>query len=417
MNLYILKQVVSSFFITLFFAQSISSMPMAGNPPQSSPGMPTAAPGMPTTQVSAPQQQMPQAASSSLTSPGATTQIQTTQAHQNSPATQQAAPPSEAQMKEVKDALDGIESTKSALAKLLADLDTKLLDARKQAAEAKSLSFSILEKQQESEAKADYAKISAANKSIQDIQQFAQTEFTKEFNEKITELRVKSTQADSALKAINAQKAAITAAKQLDATKNPQMPSTQPAQEITKSKNDREKDSAGGGIIDSMSSGIASLFSKVTSFFDGSDPAKKKTVIDKLPPMPTDVTQRANQVTAMVQQMDRNLQALDATRSSIQQYITSINQSSQYIETLAKQSEEGSRLLEQSKNNSTKAGQSLWKKTILSLTSKILDGIGYMASGIYDFFDATIGTFTRKLIKDVKRKIATQESTKNTATA
>lgn len=416
MNLYIRKKVLTSSFIGLFFAQYITSMPMAGSPTQSSPSMPSATQAIPVTQVPAQQQQMPQAPAANLTSAVTTTPNQPTQTQQNSGAAPQQATPSAAQIKEIKEALEGIESAKSALSKLLADLDTKLLDARKQAAEAKSLSFSILEKPQESEAKKDYAKISSANKSVQEVQQFAQTEFTKEFNEKIAELKVKSAQADGALKAINAQKAAITAAKQLAATKMPQIPQTEPLQDATKLIN--EKEEASSGVIDSMSSGIASAFGKIKSFFDGSDTTKKKTVIShNLPPMPSDPIQRSSQVSAMIQEMDKNLQALDATRSTIQQYIASINQSSQYIETLAKQSEEGSSLLKQTKNNNAKSAQSDWKKTTLYYTSKVLDGIGYIASGIYDFFDATVGTFTRKLIKDVKRKIATQETSKSSAAA
>lgn len=399
MNAHVLKTLLSSALGTLILAHTITGMPMAGTPAQPSTSMPTAAPTAPTT---GPQMPAATATAAPISAP-----------------VQQPASPSTTQLKEVQEALSGMEEAKIALSKLLTDLDAKLLDARKQAAEAKTLSFSLLEKQQESEAKADYEKIRAANKIVQEAQQFAQTEFTKGFNDKIAELRVKSAQADAALKAINTQKAALEASKKIATPQPLQTPPAASGATKEESQKPRERVVASPGITDSIASGIATVFGSIKGLFGSRDTgAKKKTVINQnLPPAPTDPALRAREATAMVQQMDKNLQSLDATRTTIQQHLATINQSSQYIENLAKQSNEGSSLLKQSKKDAIKPVESVWKKTILRYTGKILDGIGLMASNIYELYDATIGTFMRRLIKDVKRKIATQESLNATAAA
>lgn len=329
----------------------------------------------------------------------------------------------DAQLKELEDALRGLEETKHSLAKLLSELDTKLLDARKQAAEAKTLSFALLEKQKEAEAKSDFEKIRAASQQVKDTQQFVQNEFTKEFNDKMAAIKVKATQADATLKAINAQKAA--SAKPASAAAIPTAAPTPtpnaPAPTLTGNSDavrpTRQKVQAAHGLMDNLTSGIAKAIQGIRSFFGGEEPIKKKTVNTPAEPIPTDPAIRAQQATSMIQQMDQGIATLDATRNTIQQYLASINQSSQYIESLAKQTPEGNKILVQSKKKQAITSEPAWKQKVLKTTSLILDGIGYLASNLYELFDATVGSFMRNLVKDVKKKIAMQDSAKVTPAA
>jgi hypothetical protein len=308
-----------------------------------------------------------------------------------------------AHFKELEGSLRQIEQTKQSLTTLLKELDDKLLDARKKAAEAKTLNTNLLSKQQESEAKADYEKIRDANKSVQTTQEFVQADFSKNFNDKIAEFRVQTTKAEGILKTINAQKTqptktlAITSPLPV-AAPAPQAPATAPAP---------------SGFFNAITSGIASVVSGVTNFFSDHDAPKKKTepVVENTP-IPANPTQRASEATTMVKQMDQHLQALDATRNTIQQYITTISQNSEYIETLAKQGGETSQLLSASKKATIKVVEPGWKNVSMKIVSKILDGIGFVVAGIYKLYDVTIGSFSRNLIKDVKAKIAANEAPK-----
>ena len=116
----------------------------------------------------------------------------------------------------------------------------------------------------------------------------------------------------------------------------------------------------------------------------------------------------------MVQQMDQGLQTIDATRSTIQQYIQTINQSTQYIEGLAKENPDTAKLLAKNKKVPVVVVESKLKQAILLAVGKTLDGIGYVASGFYSLFDNTIGRFTRSLVKDVSAKIAAHDAPKST---
>lgn len=326
----------------------------------------------------------------------------------------------DAQLKELEEALRGLEETKHSLAKLLSELDTKLLDARKQAAEAKTLSFGLLEKEKEAEAKGDFEKIRAASQQVKDTQKFVQNEFTKEFNDKMAAIKVKATQADATLKSINAQKAA-SAKPALPTPAAGAATSNAPAPTLA-SNNDaarptRQKVQPATGLMDNLTSGIAKAIQGVRGFFGGEEPVKKKTVNSPAEPIPADPAIRAQEVTTMIQQMDQGIASLDSTRNTIQQYLASINQSSQYIESLAKQTPEGNNILVQSKKKQAIPSEPAWKQKVLKTTSLILDGIGYLASNLYELFDATVGSFMRNLVKDVKKKIAMQDSAKVTPAA
>ncbi len=316
--------------------------------------------------------------------------------------------------KELDTALQGIEQAKRELGKLLQELDEKLLAARKQAAEAKTLTYNLLNKEQEQEAKGDFEKIRNTNKEIQTTQQFVQNEFSKNFNDKVTELRVKATQAEAALKAIKAQKPA-------EAAKPPAppampLPNTQPGVTAAATATTNTPAVAQSGAFDSMTSGIASMVSGIKNFFGGNDDAKKKTVTAQQAPepIPTDATQRSREASTMVQQMDQGLQTIDATRSTIQQYIQTINQSTQYIEGLAKENPDTAKLLAKNKKVPVVVVESKLKQAILLVVGKTLDGIGYVASEFYSLFDNTIGRFTRSLVKDVSAKIAAHDASKST---
>ena len=316
--------------------------------------------------------------------------------------------------KELDTALQGIEQAKRELSKLLQELDEKLLAARKQAAEAKTLTYNLLNKEQEQEAKGDFEKIRTANKEIQTTQQFMQNEFSKNFNDKVTELRVKATQAEAAIKAIKVQKPAETA-KPAAPLAMP-LPNAQPGITAAPTDTTNTPAVAKSGAFNSMTSGIASMVSGIKNFFGGNDDAKKKTVTAQQAPepIPTDATQRSREASTMVQQMDQGLQTIDATRSTIQQYIQTINQSTQYIEGLAKENPDTAKLLAKNKKVPVVVVESKLKQAILLVVGKTLDGIGYVASEFYSLFDNTIGRFTRSLVKDVSAKIAAHDAPKST---
>ncbi len=335
------------------------------------------------------------------------------QSPQTVPAPAPATSTDKARLKEVEAALRELEQTKQTLTALLTELDAKLLEARKQAAEAESLKFSLLDKKDEQSAKADFAKVRAASDSVKETQNYVQTVFTKNFNDKISDLRVKATQADAALKMLNTKPAATASAMPsagastampTATTSTPEMPTSTPAKE-TEQKAMAKKESK--GFLDNITSGIASIVKGITGFFGSNDAGKKKTVTTPQPePIPADPAQRAQQATLMLQQMGQQIQSLDATRGTIHQYIESINQSSQYIESLAKQTPEGTKLLADSKKPIVIKKDPKWKSAILTGISKILDGIGQLGSNLYELFDGTIGSFSRNLVKDVKKKIS-----------
>lgn len=383
-------------------SQAIAPMPIAASTPTTAPDVQPVATTATPMPIAAPDIQ-PVAATQSSIPPTAAT-----------PATPAA---TQAQLKEVEDALRDLEQTKQTLATLLTELDAKLLEARKQAAEAKTLSFSLLEKQQEQEAKDDFVKIRQANESIKETQKYVQETFTPNFNQKISDLRVKATQADAALKALDTAAAATTATQPTPpqpAVASPAQPLTStPAKEPTPPTTVRKQESK--GLLDSFTSGIASVIKGIKNIFGGDDTAKKKTVITKpSEQIPADASQRGREAVAMVQQMDQQLQSLDATRGTIQQYLTAINQGTQYIESIAKQTPEGTKLLAKSKKPLVVKKDPKWKSVVLSFTGKILDGIGQLGSNLYELFDATIGSFARNFVKDIKKKISSDAPTKTT---
>jgi hypothetical protein len=316
--------------------------------------------------------------------------------------------------KELDAALQGIEQAKRELGKLLQDLDGKLLAARKQAAEAKTLTYNLLNKEQEQEAKSDFEKIRNTNREFQATQKFVQNEFSKNFNDKVTELRINATQAEAALKAIKAAKPAE-AAKPVVQAITP-LPNTQPGNAAAQIDATNASAVGPSGGFDLMTSGIASMISGIKNFFGSNNAAKKKKVAaaQTHEPMPTNATERSREASTMVEQMDKGLQAIDATRTTIQQYIQTINKSTQYIEGLAKENPATAQLLTQSKKAPIQVEESQLKQTILLVVGKTFDGISYMTSGVYSLLDNTIGRFTRTLIKDVDAKIAAQETLKST---
>lgn len=407
--------------------QSLSSMPIAGQSgntmplgAQNKPPMPVVesikAPSIPITPLNTvPSTAVtPSAPRAAISGSPSTTPTQSTSPAATLPLASPAAIPSPVstpapaivgnagQLKELEDALSKIEQTKQNLTKLLQELDEKLLDARKKAAEAKTLNTNLLTKQEETQAKADYEKIREASKSVQATQEFVQSDFSKNFNDKIAEFKVLTTKAENILKNINTQKP------------TPTSPATPPIipPTTTQSATRQEPQS---GVWNSITSSIAAVVGSIKNLFGDNEPPKKKTEsVEVTKPIPANPTQRANEASVMVRQMDQYLQSLDATRNTIQQYITTINQNSTYIETLAKQGSETTQLLTSSKKAAVQVVEPTWKKISMRIISKILDGVGYVVSGLYNLIDNTIGKFTRNLIKDVKNKVAANETPKTT---
>lgn len=384
MNVHLLKIVTLTFTI-LFSTAHLIAMPVATAPAQPAPAVPVAA--VPVVPVAA----VPIAPVAS-------------------------APAHQEQLKAVAAALHDLEQAKQELTKLLTELDAKLLEARTQAAQATSLRFDLLNKQNEVEAKADFAKIHAANETVKATQQYVQSDFTPNFNKKLTELQVKATQADTTLKVMNTKPVTVPIAAMPPAPTMPAAPVAsipmpiagqpiQPAQPVTAP--------APHGFMNSITSGIASTITSIKGLFGfkhADDTAKKKTVMT-LPPeaIPADPAQRAQAATVMVQQMTQQMQTLDATRNTIQQSIASLNQTSQYLETAAKQTPEGTKLFAESKKSHVEKKDPQWKQVTLSVTGKILDGASAVVSNLYGLFDATVGSFFRTFVKDVEKKVASSD--------
>ena len=300
-----------------------------------------------------------------------------------------------------------MEQEKQDLTKLLQDLDEKLLEARKQAAEAKTVSYALLDKMQETDAQSDFEKIRAANTLVKATQDFVLNEFNKNFNEKISQLRIRANDAETAIKELHAAKNTTPAIPQVNTNTTA---STNPAAIDQKSKTI--------GTLDSVTSGIAYAVNGIKNFFgDGDEDIKKKTIhaVQSNEPIPTNQADLERQSTAMIAQIDQDLHSIDALRNTIEENLTTMKKSTTYIEDLAKTHTDSAVILAKIQKRNATLNKARWKRVTLHMVSKTLDGIGYIATGVYSLFDATLGSFTRKIIKDVSAKIKNTASSKATS--
>ncbi|MBM3886868.1 hypothetical protein FJ364_02955 [Candidatus Dependentiae bacterium] len=392
-------------------------IPLSFSMPSASVSMPPSAPStMPPMQ----QNQFPSNSQASFQQPPP---APTSASMSNSQPAQATKPSIDPQLfKDLETSLQAIEKLKQEFAKLLQELDAKLLDARKQAAEAKTISYNLLNKTQEQEAKNDYEKIRNTEKEIQQTQQFIHNEFSKNFNDKLAELKVKATQAESTIKLIQAAKAAHPTQPTPTASPTSPLPTTtagqsanlsQNAQSSTNTTQKQTPEATPAGVVDSVTSGVASIVRQFKNFFMGGteDDVKKKTIIST-EPIPTNPSQRAQEATMMVQKMEQSLQQIDTSRSSIQQYMQTITQSTQYIDGLANTNLETAKILVNSKKVQTPTIEPKWKQIMLRVVSNTIDAIAIVVTGIYTLLNNTMGNFIRSFIKDVSKKVAEQPTTR-----
>lgn len=330
-----------------------------------------------------------------------------------SPATVTTTSQNSSQHLELDSILKQIEITRRELTQLLADLDNKLLDARKKSAEAKMLSTNLLNQGQEETAKNNFDSIKLTSNLVQTTQDFVQKEFSKKFNDKVAEFKVLTNKAENLLTIINAQTPpAATSLPTTPALATAALPSPSPQAPQATSTVKKENRS----FFDSITSGVASTITWVKRLFSDDESFKKKsnnsvsTSATNNQATPSSPVAMARDATQLIQTIDSNLAALDLTRNNITQYYSSINQSMEKIETLAKKNTASLKLFEESKKIEEKKQSPFWKIITIKIISKVLDGIEYLASLAYKLFDATIGKFSRMLVKDVNAKIAAEEN-------
>lgn len=291
-----------------------------------------------------------------------------------------------AQTLELNALLKEIEVLKQGLVALLKDFDARLLDSSKKALEAKNLTYALLNESSEAQAKEHYARIQAIDQDVLDMQQFMQNKFSQDYNDKMSMLRVKAAQAETLIKAFNTMQTQSA----LKASINNQMP--QQAAPTAKNSNP--------SLMDKITSLIATGIKKIA----GNDSSKKKTVIAKSD-IPSDANQRIQEANNSMRIIEQNLQIINTTRADMQKYFIVMKQNTSYIETLVNQSPEGAKMLQECKEAVKPKVEPAWKTNTLMAVGLVLDGVGQAASNIYSLFDATIGSFSRHLIKDVKKKL------------
>ncbi len=281
-----------------------------------------------------------------------------------------------------------LEQIKKDLGTLIKNLDEKLLEARKQTAEAKSLSKTILQAQ-ESEARSILEKVQALRAGIDTTQRYAQGEFAENFNKKYGEFEAIKMQVEAIL--------------QKTSTANPVTPiptATQgaaPSAPVTVTANSISRKA--NWLIDSITSIIATVFSSIKKVF-----ATARTGGNTNQTAPTTVV--IGQQTQTTQISNQSAHTTGAAHAFPTQQTPTIPSTLQNVAAPSQHNEAPLDIVNGG-----------WKRPILLLMGKILDGVAYMGKSIYAIFDSFFGSFVRKFIKDVQRKIASQETTPEQSSA
>ena len=160
------------------------------------------------------------------------------------------------------------------------------------------------------------------------------------------------------------------------------------------------------GIVDSVTTVIASLVSSIKKVFSSSN--EKNVKKKDLPLLPAQITQQTPDLASAMSGIDQSMQNIDAIQTALIQRIQTVSQETKTMEQLATTMPSAMEAITQAKqqNSSLDVVNGGWKRPILLIIGKVLDGAAYVGKNVYNIFDAFFGSFIRKFIKDIQNKVS-----------
>lgn len=402
----------------------MQSMPLAGG--GSAPSSPPAAAGMPVSGTP-----VPQVSAAPITPPVPAVAAPTAATTPTSSDKQQ-----HQSFDKIKAEMQTLHKLKHELRSLLQEFDDKLSSMRNSCAEAKKIGFSLLSVDQEKEAREAYDVIQKALTELQTMQTQTQAQFSRGISEKLGAIRVQISSVKALIQTFEAEKksaslppasttmpTAANSTSSIPAVQTAPATTTAPAAPQATTEHAAQSKPRGGviGTLSTYSAAVINGARSVYHWFASPSPDASNNVSmgatpqapRQVPPPPATKAAITQETLRLIDQVNQDVKTVDNSRIMLQHEIDSVLDLFEELSQSVMLNALLAPLMSMAASDTPQREPS-WKKTVVHIFSRTLDGIIFLCHKVYSLIQTSLsyvfGSTLSSFVRDVKEKISSQNS-------